>query len=104
MIQSCIDFVPSTTNTEDVLILDDIKVMPNPASDFMKINYTLERNTDLDIFVTDATGRVVSRISSGKHFTGTNEINWTGVSELADGIYFMEFVGEGFLRTKVFVK
>ena len=104
MIQSCIDFVPSTTDTKHVLAVDHIKVFPNPALDFLNIKYTLERNSDLEIFVTDASGKVVSKISSGMHSAGTNEIKWDGVSDLSNGIYFLEFVGSGVVNTKVFLK
>ncbi len=104
MIQACIDFVPSTTSKEKTITVEGIKIMPNPSSESINIRYNLLRNTELDIFVTDASGKRVSQIATGLHFAGANEIRWDAVEQLSNGIYFLEIVGEGVLETKVFVK
>jgi len=67
----------------DLTNKNEIKIYPNPANNFIKINTTLEYTS---IIITDVAGKTIKVIDKK-----SNEIN---VSDLMSGIYFIHFYNE----------
>ena len=82
------DFIIGTTVPEPV---SDLRLFPNPAGEFAHLQFYLEEATELDIEVTDLTGRRVhfqqNSFSSGAHTVALE------VSEFLPGIYFVRVPG-----------
>ena len=77
------------------------KIYPNPASQQVTISYTLSKEEELEINLTDMTGRVVAHLYTGSQHTGVYDIT-TDLSLLSGGIYFVQFRSpEGTLVRKI---
>ncbi len=79
--------VPVTLVGNCTLLEDGVKVFPNPAGDFITIDFGKNRQTESFIKLTDKTGRVV--------FSGVSnslKVN-IDVSGLAQGMYFLSVNG-----------
>jgi hypothetical protein len=69
-------------------------VYPNPASDHININYTVEKAGKTDIKLVDLTGRVSAVLFSGIKSPGDYESNLKLPFILHNGIYFLEISTE----------
>jgi hypothetical protein len=67
--------------------------MPNPFSDFTRINYAINESQNLNLVVYDMNGRVVNTQNLGFQTAGeyTTQVN---ASELSSGTYFYQISGE----------
>ncbi len=93
------------TNAGSVLYIDDLRfkskplglkdvskkpfgsiAYPNPANDYLKINYSLEETENIELTVIDVTGRVVFSKDYGKQNSGTNTLS-LNTTPFAKGIY-----------------
>ena len=68
--------------------ISSVQVMPNPASNEVSINVTLASADNIDLFLYDASGHLISTIFSGKKEAGifTQRLD---VKSLASGAYFI---------------
>lgn len=64
----------------------EMSVFPNPASDVVNVEFSLEEADDVMYIMTDVTGRVVNILNSTNV---TNEVKTIDVSNLATGTYFI---------------
>jgi hypothetical protein len=82
------------TATEEAAKTAGLKVYPNPAQESIKVAYSERGNADVEIRITDITGKVLQNISVQKRsFTVEQEID---LKALASGIYFLQISnGEG---------
>ncbi len=71
-----------------------LQLSPNPAIVQVKMTFSTERATTLNLSIKDMTGREVMRRDMGKVNQGTAELH-TDVSGLAPGIYMLELQGAG---------
>lgn len=74
-------------------MVSDIRTFPNPFTDAISINYTLnEYNTDLRLAVYNALGQVVRVLHTGGQPVGTHNMSWDGHdasgNRLGSGVYF----------------
>ncbi len=99
--------VMSASSVETVTGLSDIsqslstRIYPNPTNKEVTIAYSLSRDEDLEITLTDMTGRVVSRLFTGTQIGGTYEIV-TDMAPLTGGIYLINFkTPEGVMVNKI---
>ena len=76
----------------------EITISPNPISSQATISFTLPRATTGSLAVYDLTGRRVMEVSSGDFAEGSSSFSIAG-QELAPGLYFARFTGEGMLST-----
>ncbi len=65
----------------------DIKIFPNPATDFLSV-VSNEKNIDFKISISDITGKKIINLSE-KNISNTFQIN---ISDLTSGIYFLKIV------------
>ena len=84
---------------------------PNPSSGPVKLRFTLEKPSDVDVRVLDIAGQTVwaFRVPLGDTHAGTNEAVWQalthGGSPVAAGTYVVKISAEGRSVTKkVFIR
>lgn len=66
-----------------------VNVYPNPVSDNATVNFSIEEQSDVALFVTDAQGRMVQTIQQTTMMNqGTHRVEWNA-GTLASGIYFL---------------
>jgi hypothetical protein len=81
---SCIE--SSVSSTDNLTTISNLTIAPNPASDFININYTNANNVTHDIIVASITGQVLKQFYS---VAGNNQ--QIDVKDLAAGMYFVTF-------------
>lgn len=72
---------------------------PNPASQFVTIVFSLPDISNIELTVFDVTGRVVAS-SCSEYQSGEQEVVLTN---LANGLYLVRMVSEGFTATRQFI-
>ncbi len=87
----------------EISALSNITIYPNPASEGLNINYTLNSTINLGINVLDIQGRKLKAIAYDKSSTG-NYTQHIDVSQLEAGIYILNFVSKEGSLNRRFVK
>ncbi len=105
IIEACINFVPTSDKNVPIQI-NEINLYPNPTSDYLNIEYTLIKKSEVEIHVIDQMGKIIETISSAKNQAmGKQSIEWKGVNALAAGLYYLDFKVEGKKSySKIFIK
>lgn len=85
--------IVSSTNDLDGT-LNELQVTPNPASDFVLIQFNSDKNTELFISLFDATGKEVMTTEKLNTQNGVNQTN-LDVSHLPKGMYYLQFNANG---------
>jgi hypothetical protein len=88
----------SAINTEAA----EVRIMPNPVSTQMTLEFTLLNTVDANISIINALGQQVQQVTNGS-FSGTNVIE-VNTSELTSGVYFVNIITEEGTTTKRFVR
>jgi hypothetical protein len=79
---------------------DLFSAYPNPANNEVTIRYTIEKQGNVEISITDMLGRVIDKpIISQIHHTGTYEVKFN-TSSLSEGMYFYHLKTDGINTTK----
>jgi 1,4-alpha-glucan branching enzyme len=92
--ESCEACVTSVSENE----LDAVQVYPNPVSDELQINLSLNASNAAVLNVLDASGRIVMQ----KQLNNMSRLV-VDTKSLNDGFYFIQVVNEGTVMTKSFV-
>ncbi|CAG0950648.1 MAG: T9SS type A sorting domain-containing protein [Bacteroidetes bacterium] len=71
-----------------------ILVYPNPANEVLTIEFDLTHSSDVEMKMTDITGKEVLNISSGNFAKGKNRVQ-TDISGLAEGMYIYNLRVDG---------
>ena len=85
---------PSATKEINYKIIKDVKinkVFPNPFKDQINIDYTLEKNTQIDILIYDIIGNKIATIYTGRQGAGNHLIHFDFSKQNIDitcGYYF----------------
>jgi hypothetical protein len=100
-------FATSASQLITILGLNDISqsitthIYPNPTNAEVTISYTLSRDEDLEITLTDMTGRTVGQIYNGMQPSGKYDIV-TSLATYTSGVYMVTFkTPEGTMVKKV---
>jgi len=72
----------------DNLRLSLLPVAPSPASNVVKIRFSIDRESPVSLFVYDGSGRRIEKILSGTLEPGYHEIRYNA-SALSSGVYFL---------------
>lgn len=80
-----------------------VRCMPNPATDFVSVSFTLSEMSRVVIHLTTVQGKVIKEIASRYYPAGTNQVT-IDVSNLASGMYFLSFQTDKMLVTKLLTK
>jgi hypothetical protein len=79
---------------ENIGILSSLFVFPNPASDILYINFETEKSCQIEITLSDVTGRLTQVSAFADAVQGANNIV-LDVSSLSPGIYYMTLTFDG---------
>lgn len=63
-----------------------VKIFPNPAKDYIRVNISLDNPQDVNLFLTDVTGKILDRQEHRNFFQGDLRFD---VSKYATGTYFL---------------
>ena len=83
------DFVTGIAENEVGTVHNFFNLIPNPAVDVAKLNYTTTKQGIVNISVYDITGRVVENLMDGSRPVGEHTVN-LDVQNLAAGVYFVK--------------
>jgi hypothetical protein len=86
------------TVSEQSLLTGELIMYPNPATGTVKLEYNATNNNTIIIKVIDVTGKT-SLIMNRSVTTGKNTVT-ANVSNLANGIYFVQFINGSSVQTK----
>ena len=96
--------VPSSVGIADDLPRLEVKTYPNPFSDKVRIQFTLDKAQQIQIEIFDVTGKKVANLVHEKMAAGTYTKTWL-TTELNEGIYFYKIKGEyGYGRGKLLLQ
>lgn len=87
-----------TVGIDDIAMENpDINVYPNPVRDLLVIRYPLLKNKDVNVIITDITGKIIysQKISNAQQL----EVNTSG---FADGIYTVRLQSDQYVQAKRF--
>jgi len=65
-----------------------MKVYPNPAADFIKMDFNLLESTDVNVYVYDLNGRVLKSAAYG-NLQKSNHNRSMNLNGLTNGLYFV---------------
>ncbi|MEO0126030.1 MAG: FG-GAP-like repeat-containing protein, partial [candidate division WOR-3 bacterium] len=65
----------------------------------VQIKYQIGKESDLNLFISDASGRIVKSLFKGKQKPGSYTFTWDD-KEISPGIYFCTLATDSFLQTK----
>ncbi|MEM9051879.1 MAG: T9SS type A sorting domain-containing protein [Bacteroidota bacterium] len=78
--------IPSLVSTDDVELVTEMIAFPNPAKDHLRVEYNLIENSDVNITLTDITGRVIENRFIPNQAQGKQYLEFD-TNDFADGIY-----------------
>lgn len=82
---------------------DEVSVYPNPASDVLNIEYTLVKESAVNVRIYDLTGKVVKVMNLGTEASGRT-VSTIDVGDLPEGIYLCEVnAGDSIIQKKVII-
>ncbi len=91
------DVTIEMTATENLLSDTEVKVFPNPTSDYIRVHMNLERPQEVNVYLTDVSGKLMNMTNRSKHISGTIEVD---VQSVPAGTYFLNVTSEDGMRTE----
>jgi hypothetical protein len=88
----------STINVEAA----EVRIMPNPVSNNMTLEFTMLNTADANINIVNALGQQVQQVTNGS-FSGTNVVE-VNTSNLAAGVYFVNITTKEGTTTERFIR
>jgi hypothetical protein len=86
--------LPETTNINQLISNEsDIRVFPNPVTDYLNVSFKLQEAGNIDISIYDFTGRKVQTVVNKSYNTGSYLVTGN-IDNLSPGLYFIS-VGDG---------
>ena len=90
-------------STNEIETLNKISIAPNPAKDFMQLNYSSETNESIDIRIFDMQGRMMKEMNNVSNNIGQNQ-QTIDVAQLATGTYQVVIFQNGKQHTETLIK
>jgi hypothetical protein len=97
-----INFSQATNVTTVQNAAAEVRIMPNPVSNNMTLEFTMLNTADANISIVNALGQQVQQVTNGS-FSGTNVID-VNTSELASGVYFVNIITNEGATSRRFVR
>jgi len=85
---------------EEDVIAQTIRIAPNPFSSQFKLDFTLNREEQVDFFISSIDGQTVHH-ELIEASAGDNQFNFSGGAHLSTGVYFVNVLGD---NTRLTVK
>ena len=80
---------PSITNIENTSNqISNFSIYPNPLKNTLTIDLSIKEKSDLDVFVTDLLGNIVSKINTQNKTVGINKFTWDATA-FPEGLYLL---------------
>jgi hypothetical protein len=98
-----LNFDPSVGLEEETTEINGVSLYPNPASSETNVNFYLQTKSDVNILVTDLSGKAVSSLELTNVLTGSNSAK-IDCGSLNSGIYYVTINTNNSSVTKKFVK
>jgi hypothetical protein len=98
-----LNFDPSVGLEEETTEINGVSLYPNPSSSETNINFYLQTKSDVNILVTDLSGKAVSSLELTNVLTGSNSAK-IDCSSLNSGVYYVTINTANSSITKKFVK
>jgi len=105
LLKRIIDFFEVTVSVEDQVseeLTDKLKVFPNPATDQLTLEFSLEQKSTVVIEIFDLSGRKISEISNNCH-EGIHRIDYN-VNGYSSGVYYVRMLAGEKVETIKWVK
>lgn len=83
---------PNKVNLPDGKLLSNVKVYPNPVSDQLNVNFTLNKEVTMTIKIMDFLGNEVSTLLTRKLPAGEQNATFNIGDSLNSGLYFIRFI------------
>lgn len=89
------------TSTKEELTEQEVRIFPNPATDYVQIQLDLDRAQNVDVFLTDVSGKILKMNHHSKLYSDLLKVDVTSVPA---GTYFLNVTTEeGRLTKKISV-
>lgn len=85
------------TPTENLLSDTEVKIFPNPTSDFIQVRMNLDRPQKVNVFLSDVSGRMINMTDRSRFISGTIQVD---VQSIPAGTYFLNVTSEEGRRTE----
>jgi hypothetical protein len=89
------NFDAATTAVDDQILSKQIQIAPNPASDFINLEFNLEENKNLNLQILNTVGQVVLAQKYASILRGSENIN---IKDLKSGLYIVK-ISDGVKQT-----
>ena len=87
-----IEVINSSTGLSEISNLSGLSIFPNPAQDYAKIQFSIEKADNLKVYILDLGGKAVKHYTLGNIPPGQNEAV-LDISDLKAGVYFLSIEG-----------
>lgn len=85
-------------------ILANVKVYPNPVSDYLNMTYSLSKDSNVTIRIMDVLGNEITTLFSERQSTGEHSNNFNISSKISSGFYFVRVsVGSEIITKRISV-
>lgn len=89
-----ISFGSALVGVEQVEYLQNLKMYPNPANEWIKLEYQLTEAADMELEIINAMGQKVLHQELGKEFPGSHAAR-TDILRIPPGLYFVQLKANG---------
>lgn len=97
-------FAPRLSSDGVLPSTNQLSVFPNPIENQMNIQYSLESGSNVNVEVSDVTGKVVYELKGGQQSAGTHDLNiQTADMNLPAGMYLVKLITENTTQTQKIV-
>jgi len=92
-------------NISQVARTFDLEVYPNPTNSNININYALDQDSDVQIYINNIFGQQVATLWNATQYAGQYNLSVNlGAYQISTGTYFLSIVSEKGIQTLSFVK
>ncbi len=85
------------TATENLLTKEEVRVFPNPTSDYIRVQMNLDRPQGVNVYLTDVSGKILKMTNRSQFISGTIEVD---VQSVPAGTYFLNVTSADGMRTE----
>ncbi|MBI1185679.1 T9SS type A sorting domain-containing protein [bacterium] len=93
------DFTSTSSVAPVATNVKEVTLYPNPASNNVRLAFSLENNDQVQIQIVDLTGKVVMNLGSKNFTSGYNSLD-INTSAITSGVYFINMVSDNTFATQ----
>jgi hypothetical protein len=84
--------VNSTVLKQDGKLIQNVQVYPTTITDQINLKYSISRNSNVSVKITDILGNEVATLCSGRFEPGAQSCNYYLTNKISKGFYFIRVV------------